>query len=210
MAIELYTGGMRSGKTQMLMKIARAAQAAGNSVVIIKNGRDVREGLGDKSCIKSRANNVQLPSSSAGCLEDIKKIVAEHSPNILVVDELHFFDVKTAKYLIELALGHLDIQVFVAGLDYTFELEPFPSVKVLIDHGSVVVHRPEYARCDTNLCQNVARFSHRITNEEGVIVVGDTNYQSLCPDCMMRENPSMAKKIEHACQDLGLVQSIAS
>jgi len=122
----------------------------------------------------------------------IRSTPVENSANILLlsndvdvigIDEAQFFD----KGLIEVAaqLANMGIRVIVAGLDMDFKGAPFgpiPGLMAIADHVTKV-----HAICVR--CGNIAQFSHRLSEKEQVVLLGEKDiYEPLCRSCYREAN----------------------
>jgi thymidine kinase len=122
----------------------------------------------------------------------IRSTPVENSANILLlsndvdvigIDEAQFFD----KGLIEVAaqLANMGIRVIIAGLDMDFKGAPFgpiPGLMAIADHVTKV-----HAICVR--CGNIAQFSHRLSEKEQLVLLGEKDiYEPLCRSCYREAN----------------------
>ena len=105
--------------------------------------------------------------------------------DVIGIDEAQFFDKGLVEVVVKLA--NLGIRVIVAGLDMDFKGEPFgpiPELMAIADHVDKV-----HAICVK--CGNIAQFSHRLSNMEQVVLLGEKNvYEPLCRSCFRETNDS--------------------
>ncbi|GAB1453901.1 thymidine kinase [Draconibacterium sp.] len=171
-SIEVIAGSMFSGKTEELIRRLKRAKIAKQKVEIFKPAVDVRYSLSE---VVSHDEN------------SIYSTPVENSANILLltgnvdvigIDEAQFFD----KGLVEVVtkLANMGIRVIVAGLDMDFKGEPFgpiPDLMAVADHVTKV-----HAICVK--CGNIAQFSHRLSEKEQVVLLGEKDvYEPLCRGC---------------------------
>jgi len=176
-AIEVVTGSMFSGKTEELIRRLKRAKIARQNVEIFKPVMDVRY---SETEVVSHDENT------------IRSTPVENSANILLlagdvdvvgIDEAQFFD----SGLIEVAakLANNGIRVIVAGLDMDFKGIPFgpiPGLMAIADDVTKV-----HAICVR--CGNVAQFSHRLSEKEQVVLLGEKDiYEPLCRGCFREAN----------------------
>jgi thymidine kinase len=82
-------------------------------------------------------------------------------------------------------LANMGIRVIVAGLDMDFKGKPFgpiPELMAVADHITKV-----HAICVT--CGNIAQFSHRLSEKEQTVLLGEKDiYEPLCRGCFREIN----------------------
>ncbi len=176
-AIEVVAGSMFSGKTEELIRRLKRAKIAKQKVEIFKPAMDVRYSLTE---VVSHDEN------------SIRSTPVENSANILLlsgdvdvigIDEAQFFD----KGLVDVAvqLANMGIRVIIAGLDMDFKGVPFgpiPGLMAVADHITKV-----HAICVR--CGNIAQFSHRLSDKEQVVLLGEKDiYEPLCRSCFREAN----------------------
>ena len=176
-AIEVVTGSMFSGKTEELIRRLKRAKIARQNVEIFKPVMDVRY---SETEVVSHDENT------------IRSTPVENSANILLlvgdvdvvgIDEAQFFD----SGLIDVAakLANNGIRVIIAGLDMDFKGIPFgpiPGLMAIADDVTKV-----HAICVR--CGNVAQFSHRLSEKEQVVLLGEKDfYEPLCRGCFREAN----------------------
>lgn len=176
-SIEVIAGSMFSGKTEELIRRLKRAKIARQEVEIFKPAVDIRFSATD---VVSHDEN------------SIRSTPVENSANILLlignadvigIDEAQFFD----KGLIEVAvkLADMGIRVIIAGLDMDFKGVPFgpiPGLMAVADYITKV-----HAICVK--CGNVAQFSHRLSEKEQVVLLGEKDvYEPLCRGCFRDAN----------------------
>ncbi len=177
--IEVVAGSMFSGKTEELIRRLKRAIIAKQKVEIFKPVIDVRYSETD---IISHDEN------------SIRSTPVENSANILLlagdvdvigIDEAQFFD----KGIIEVVtkLVNSGTRVIITGLDMDFKGVPFgpiPGLMAIADHITKV-----HAICVR--CGNVAQFSHRMSEKEQLVLLGEKdNYEPLCRSCFREANRS--------------------
>jgi thymidine kinase len=182
-SIEVVTGSMFSGKTEELIRRLKRAKYAKQSVEIYKPIIDVRY---SKDEVVSHDEN------------SIRSTPVDNSSNILLlsgdadvvgIDEAQFFD----NGLIEVAvkLANMGIRVIVAGLDMDFKGVPFgpmPGLMAVADHITKV-----HAICMR--CGSIAQFSHRLTEQEQVVLLGEKEeYEPLCRSCFKKASSRNSNK----------------
>ncbi|GAP67706.1 thymidine kinase [Bacteroidales bacterium 6E] len=176
-AIEVICGSMFSGKTEELIRRIKRARIARQKIEIFKPAIDVRYS----------ATEVVSHDENA-----IRSTPVENSANILLlasgidvvgIDEAQFFDKNLVEVVIQLA--NQGVRVIVAGLDMDFRGQPFgpiPGLMAVADYVTKV-----HAVCVR--CGNIAQFSHRLTEKEQVVLLGERDlYEALCRKCYNKAN----------------------
>jgi thymidine kinase len=99
---------------------------------------------------------------------------------VIGIDEGQFFDRELPNVCRQLA--NKGIRVIVAGLDMDFQGKPFgpmPDLMAMAEYVTKV-----HAICVR--CGSLAQFSHRITSEESLILLGETeHYEPICRSCFI-------------------------
>jgi thymidine kinase len=123
--IEVITGPMFAGKTEELLRRVRRAVIAGQRVTVLTHAIDTRSG---PNRIASHVGR-DAPSVALGSPAEIVGAVPDET-EIVAIDEAHFFGAGLVDAATELAArGKL---VLVAGLDVTFDGEPFEPLPTLM------------------------------------------------------------------------------
>lgn len=173
--IEVISGSMFSGKTEELIRRIRRAQIAKQKFEIYKPKIDSRY-AGEK-VVSHDANEMHsVPVASS---KEILKLVQQ--PEVVGVDEAQFFDMGLAEVCVELA--NKGIRVVVAGLDKDYLGKPFGPMPALMASAEYVTKI--HAVCVR--CGSLANFSHRISEDDSLIVLGEkNNYEPLCRECFIK------------------------
>jgi thymidine kinase len=127
--VEVVCGPMFAGKTEELLRRVRRAVIAGRRVVVIGHALDTRHGA-DR--LASHIG-VDFPALTASRPEEIEALVPDDA-EVIAIDEAQFFGVGLLPVVDALAARGL--VVIVAGLDVTFDGEPFeplPSLMALAE-----------------------------------------------------------------------------
>jgi thymidine kinase len=127
--VEVICGPMFAGKTEELLRRVRRATLAGRRVAVINHALDTRHGA-DR--VASHAG-LHYPSLAAVTAGEVERAVPEET-EIVAIDEAHFFGPELIPVVERLAGRGLT--VLVAGLDVTFDgqpFEPLPSLMALAE-----------------------------------------------------------------------------
>lgn len=176
-SIEVIAGSMFSGKTEELIRRLKRAKIARQKVEIFKPAIDVR--FSQTEVVSHDENSIH----STPVENSANILLLTGNVNVIGIDEAQFFD----KGLVEVAtkLANMGIRVIVAGLDMDFKGKPFgpiPDLMAVADHITKV-----HAICVK--CGNIAQFSHRLSEKEQVVLLGEKDvYEPLCRGCFREIN----------------------
>jgi thymidine kinase len=174
--IEVICGPMFAGKTEELLRRVRRAVIAGRRVVVIGHALDVRHGA------DRLASHVGLDhaSLSASTVDQVRAAIPDGT-EIVAIDEAQFFGPGIVSLAGELADAGLT--VLVAGLDVTFDGEPFEPLPSLM----ALAERVDKLTAICTVCGEEAVFHERVTTStsdaEALVaehVGGIESYQARC------------------------------
>ena len=123
--LEVICGPMFAGKTEELLRRVRRALIAGRRVVVVGHALDDRHGT-DR--LRSHAG-IDHPSITVPTAADIERAVTADT-EIVAIDEAQFFGSDLIPVVSRLA-GE-GVVVMVAGLDVTFDGQPFDPLPALM------------------------------------------------------------------------------
>lgn len=168
----MICGSMFSGKTEELIRRLKRAIYAKQRVEIFKPFVDQR--YDEEKVVSHDDNSIQsTPIKEAG---DI--LLLAQNIEVVGVDEAQFFN----EGLVDVCnhLANKGIRVVVAGLDMDYLGVPFGPIPKLMATAEYVTK--VHAICVK--CGSLANHSHRITQEETLVVVGEKEaYEPLCRRC---------------------------
>lgn len=170
--IEVICGSMFSGKTEELIRRLKRARIAKLNVEIFKPAVDTRYDEGKVVSHDSREIlSTPVPSSS-------NILLLANDVDVVGIDEAQFFDMGLPEVCGQLA--NAGMRVVVAGLDMDFKGIPFGPMPGLLAMAEYITK--VHAICVR--CGSLAQYSHRITAEEKLVVLGETDtYEPLCRQC---------------------------
>lgn len=176
-AIEVVAGSMFSGKTEELIRRLKRAIIAKQKVDIYKPAVDVR--YSDTEVVSHDENSIH----STPVENSANILLLAGDVDVIGIDEAQFFDKGLVEVVVKLA--NMGIRVVIAGLDMDFKGVPFgpiPGLMAVADHITKV-----HAICVR--CGNIAQFSHRLTEKEQVVLLGEKDiYEPLCRSCYREAN----------------------
>lgn len=170
--VEVICGSMFSGKTEELIRRLRRAQFAKQKVEIFKPKIDTRY---HELKVVSH-NGIEIMSTPVPSSSNILLLATD--VDVVGIDEAQFFDNELPYVCNELAKR--GIRVIIAGLDLDYLGKPFGPMPELMAGAEYVTK--VHAICMN--CGELAYVSHRKTNEESLVLLGETDsYEPLCRSC---------------------------
>lgn len=167
--INVYSGPMKSGKTQQILNEYKRQLIAGKNVKMFKPAIDTRAG---KDVVASRYG-IDIPAIVINNIQDLEKYDAD----VYCIDEFQFLDgdVKTIEQM-----ACKGKKFFIAGLNLTAEKKPFGKMADLLcisDNINMMT-----AICDNCKSEN-AVYTYFKGNKDTDILIGDKQYLALCRHC---------------------------
>ncbi len=170
--IEVITGSMFSGKTEELIRRMKRARFAKQKVEIFKPRIEVRYSVEEVVSHDENAIHSTPVDSSANIL------LLASGVEVVGIDEAQFFDDGLVEVCNQLAYN--GIRVIIAGLDMDYKGVPFGPIPALMSIAEYV--SKVHAICVK--CGNLANYTHRMSEDEKLIVLGETDiYEPLCRVC---------------------------
>ena len=175
--IVIFTGPMKSGKSEALLSLYNKYKIAEKHVVLIKPKLDTRTPGKVATRNNKEENAIELETT-----KDIKLFVEslyEHygeNINALFIDEFQFFK-GVIQYLLELA--DKGIELFISGLNLTAEKQPFGIMSDIMCFASNI--NIFTAICDE--CKSEAQYTFCKITKKKQILVGNDCYESVCEKC---------------------------
>lgn len=170
--VQVICGPMFSGKTKSLIKSIDSYRNAGKKVVVFKPKLDDRYSEDsivshDKDAVE--AYNINNPKEMLDLF---------HHADVVAIDEVQFFDESIVSVCNIMA--DQGKSLILAGLDMDYMANAFGSMPALLTMADEIVKLNSVC----SFCSGKARFSHRIANEGGVVVLGEKDkYVPLCRSC---------------------------
>jgi len=177
--IQVICGPMFSGKTKTLINVISEHTKAGKTVVVFKPKLDDRyaeDAIVSHDKDEAEAYSVERPAEILDLF---------HRADVVAIDEAQFFD-ESIVDVCNIIANH-GKSVIVAGLDMDYKARSFGSMPELLSIADEIIKLNSVC----TFCSGRARFSHRITKHEGVVVLGEKDkYVPLCRSCYneMKEN----------------------
>ena len=174
--LEVITGPMFSGKSEELIRRLKRARIARQRVACYKPDIDLRY---HRTAIASHSSQTHEASTIA-TVEDLRERLFPQLPEVDVVgiDEVQFLSPEILPLTEELiALGK---RVLIAGLDMTFNAEPFGPVPALMAMADKVTKLSAVCMA----CGASAIHTQRLGQSQELVVVGAAGlYEARCRAC---------------------------
>jgi thymidine kinase len=169
-------GCMFSGKTSELIRQARRLQCVGRRVLFINHSFDRRyDRQGETQEQVFSHDQVGFPCINVGLLADVS-VGQVDNVDCIFVNEGQFFD-----DLREVVMRWVDVagkDVYVGGLDGDSQRQKFGQLVDLVPMADAV-HKL-HAFCFECRDGTLAPFTHRVSDDQGQVVIGVSNYVALC------------------------------
>ena len=177
--LTVICGPMYAGKTSHLISTYEKHKA---HAIVINFCDDNRY----SETMLSNHDKLMIPCIKVRNLADIENmteiVLFRDSIKTIFIDEAQFYS-----DLVPQVLKFLEVwnkAVFVYGLDSDFRRQKFGSLLDLIPHADHI--EKLRANCSKCFSKNSAMYSHRLTGEENVVLIGNSNYESLCRKCYIK------------------------
>ena len=171
--LEVVTGPMFSGKSEELIRRLKRARIARQRVACFKPDIDLRY---HRTAIASHSSQTH-EATTVATVEDLRAALYPQLSDVEVVgiDEVQFFDPAIIPFALELvALGK---RVLMAGLDTTFNNEPFGPVPALMALADKVTKLSAVCM----VCGQSAIHTQRLGQSQELVVVGAAGmYEARC------------------------------
>lgn len=179
-SLYLIIGPMYSGKTTNILDLYKKYTFLEKETLVINYAEDTRY----HSSMLSTHDKNMIPCTNLLELSELTKPEFTNKYEIILINEGQFFpDLKST--VIELVEKY-NKTVYVTGLDGDFKRNPFPQMVELIPLCDDIIKTKSFCKKCKN--GNLALFSHRITSETAIKVIGSDNYIPLCRKCYIDLN----------------------
>ncbi len=181
--IEIICGSMFSGKTEELIRRLKRAKIAQQKVEIFKPSIDTR--YDEQDVVSHDANTIRsTPVQSSNQI-----LLLANDYDVVGIDEAQFFDEELSAVCNVLANN--GVRVIVAGLDMDYLGKPFGPIPALMATAEYVTK--VHAICP--ICGDLANYSHRTVEQDGQVMLGETeSYEPLCRRHFLEKQKKAGKK----------------
>jgi thymidine kinase len=174
--IEVIVGPMFSGKSEELIRRLKRARIARQRVACFKPDIDLRY---HRTSIASHSSQTHEACTVAN-VERLREALATqlHEVEVIGIDEAQFFDDSIIPLTMELV--HVGKRVLIAGLDTTFNAEPFGPIPALMAIADEVTKLSAVCM----VCGAPAIHTQRLGQSQELVVVGAAGlYEARCRAC---------------------------
>jgi len=171
--IEVITGPMFSGKSEELIRRLKRARIARQRVACYKPDIDLRY---HRTAIASHSSQTH-EASTVATVEELKAALFPQldEVDVIGIDEAQFFDTRLVPLVLELV--HLGKRIVIAGLDTTFNAEPFGPIPALM----AVADEVSKLSAVCMVCGQPAIHTQRLGQSQELVVVGAAGvYEARC------------------------------
>ena len=171
--LEVITGPMFSGKSEELIRRLKRARIARQRVACFKPDIDLRY---HRTAIASHSSQTHEASTIAN-VEQLRAAIAAQLDEVEVIgiDEAQFFDATIIPLTVELV--HLGKRILLAGLDTTFNAEPFGPIPALMAIADEVTKLSAVCM----VCGAPAIHTQRLGQSQELVLVGAAGlYEARC------------------------------
>ena len=176
--LELWIGPMFSGKTTQLIQCYKKFNYIQKKICVVNYHLDTRY----HETMLSTHDKMMIPCLQTSCLKDIYRQAT--TCDVVLINEGQFFD-DLYDVVVDLVENH-GKQVYISALDGDFKRQKFGAILDLIPYCDKVTKLNSLcAHCKNGTS---AQFSHRVSEEEGQVVIGSDNYIPLCRTCYRKKN----------------------
>ena len=169
--INVYTGPMKSGKSQKIINEAYRQQIAGKKIQMFKPKLDTR----DYEYVADRRGN-KITAINISNMDEINNYDAD----VYIIDEFQFLD---GNVNVIQDLASKGKKFFIAGLNLTAEKKPFGKMGDLM----CISDNVQMLTAICEVCKNDnAVYTYCKEHKEGDILVGDSQYLPVCRNCYQK------------------------
>jgi len=171
--IEVITGPMFSGKSEELIRRLKRARIARQRVACYKPDIDLRY---HRTAIASHSSQTH-EATTVATVEELKAALFPQLGEIDVIgiDEAQFFDARLVPLAVDLV--HVGKRILIAGLDTTFNAEPFGPIPALMAISDEVTKLSAVCM----VCGQPAIHTQRLGQSQELVVVGAAGvYEARC------------------------------
>lgn len=190
-------GAMNSGKTTALLQVAYNYEERGMRVLILKPAVDTKGADSILSRLGVARHVDRLVTPDMDVYRLVQDDMAANGPLACVLcDESQFFTTVQAEQLF-LVTVDLGIPVICYGLRADFTMKGFPGSTRLLELAHTIEEMKTICACGRKAICNGRKINGQYVfagEQVAIDQVGDVQYQSLCPQCWLREYRAFSEK----------------
>lgn len=194
--IEAICGCMWGGKSQEIGRLSKIAKFARKKILVALPVIDDREERNLGTILKNPlyvGNYKHLHIKKVSTFEELKDLLTEIDPDILVMDELHMFGSWTVGFVSELRFlekyQKQNLRVIVSGLDMDYQGKPFEEMAMIMAmaHSARKLTDAICKKCE----KETAFMTYKIpknnkVNPDRIQVGGEKDYEPRCWECYIK------------------------
>lgn len=178
--LTLIIGPMYSGKSSALIDLYKKYKISKINTFVVNYSEDIRYG----NNILSSHDQTNIPCVMSLNLKSVITKEVINNNEVFLINEGQFFD-----DLSEIVLNLVDVHkkiVFVNGLDSDFKRNIFKQITLLIPVADEIIKKKAICK----ICENgtLGIFTHRLSNDTDIKVIGTDLYIPVCRKCYLNLN----------------------
>ena len=184
--LELIIGPMFSGKTSRLIDVYKKAKFCDKKILVVNYTLDQRYSKTELS----NHDKIMIPCTQTTNLNTLYNIDTKTGTinlsnlEIILINEGQFFDnlFTWVSYIVE----NYPIHIYICGLDSDYKKQKFGQILDLVPICDKITKLTSWCAICRNGTPGI--YSHRLTEEQEQLVIGNSNYISLCRKCYREKN----------------------
>lgn len=192
---EAVCGCMWSGKSEEIARRLKPAKFARKKILVALPVIDDREERNLGQILKNPlwlGNYKNLHIKKVDSFEQLKELMSDLDPDILVMDEIHMFGSWPVDFINELRFlekyQKQNLRVIVSGLDMDFQGKPFETMSLIMGMANDV-RKLSDAICkkceDRTAVMTYKKPKNNVVNQDRIQVGGEKDYEPRCWECYM-------------------------
>ena len=170
--IKVICGPMFSGKTTHLIQAVNQYKSEGKKVFVFKPKVD------DRYAEEAVVSHDKNETDAFPVLKAVEILDFYLNADVVAIDEIQFFDEQIIDVCQKIA--NSGKTVIAAGLDMDYMGRPFGAIPELL----TIADEVKKLNSVCTFCSGKARFSHRISQDNSIVVLGEKDkYVPLCRSC---------------------------
>lgn len=197
--IEAICGCMWSGKSEEIARRLKPAKFARKKILVALPVIDDREERNLGQILKNPlwlSNYKSLHIKKVDSFEQLKELILEIDPDILVMDEIHMFGLWPVDFIYELRFlekyQKQNLRIIISGLDMDFQGKSFEVVSLIMGmaHDVRKLSDAICKKCEEKTAiMTYKKPKNNVVNPDRIQVGGEGDYEPRCWECYIsREN----------------------
>lgn len=193
--IEAICGCMWSGKSEEIARRLKPAKFARKTILIALPVIDDREERNLGQILKNPlwlGNYKNLHIKKVDSFEQLRELISDIDPDILVMDEIHMFGSWPVDFMNELRFlekyQKQSLRIIISGLDMDFQGRPFETMSLIMGmaHDVRKLSDAICKKCEEKTAiMTYKKPKNNIVNPDRIQVGGEKDYEPRCWECYM-------------------------